>query len=161
MSVFGRSIGGDFCFQAAPATCLDQTKNGNEESASPDQNKLQNFVEDGRTQSTQCDIDGDGAGGDPDAEVDIPAENNLQHQRHGVHVDATHQHGHERKADGRECAASFSETQFQVAGNGMGFGNVVERHHHQCQEEHGGYGANPVPVRGQDSVLIRRAGPAH
>ena len=43
----------------------------------------------------------------------------------------------------------------------MGFGDVVKGHHHQSQEEHRGHGANPVPVRREQAVLVRRSGPAH
>jgi hypothetical protein len=43
----------------------------------------------------------------------------------------------------------------------VGFGDVIERHHHQAQEQDGRDRADPVPVRGQDAVLIRCGGPTH
>ena len=43
----------------------------------------------------------------------------------------------------------------------MGFGNVVERHHDERQEQHRWNGADPIPVRRQDAVLISGSGPAH
>src|SRR5215469_18653579 len=43
----------------------------------------------------------------------------------------------------------------------MRFGDVVERHHHQRQEEHRRDRANPVPVRCQDAVLIGGGCPPH
>ena len=49
----------------------------------------------------------------------------------------------------------------QVAGDGVGLRDVVEGHHDDAEEEHRRDGADPVPVRGQDAVLVGRAGPAH
>jgi hypothetical protein len=43
----------------------------------------------------------------------------------------------------------------------MRLGDVVERHHDDAQEQHRRNGPDPVPVRRQDSVLIRRRGPTH
>ena len=161
MGVFGGSVGGDSGFEAAPAASFDQAENGNEKSASPDQDELKNFVEDGGAQSAEGDVDGHSAGGNPDAEVDVPAEDDFQDEGHGIHIDAAHEHGHERETDGRKGAAGFSEAEFQIAGNGVRFGDVVERHHDQRKEKHGGNGADPIPVRGEDTVLIGGAGPAH
>ena len=43
----------------------------------------------------------------------------------------------------------------------MGLGDVVEGHHDDAEEEHGGDGADPVPVGGEDAVLVSGACPAH
>ena len=40
-------------------------------------------------------------------------------------------------------------------------GNVVERHHYQGEEEHGGNRANPIPMSGENSVLVGGRRPAH
>ncbi len=97
VGIFGRGVGNDLDFEGAPATRLDQSKNGDEQCAGPDQNELEHLVEDGGAQSTQGNIDGDRAGRDPDADVDVPTQNNFQDQRHRIHVDAAHQHSHKRK----------------------------------------------------------------
>ena len=96
--VFRRSVGGNARFQPAPAAGFDQAENRNQQRAQPDQNELQNLVEDGRTQAAQHHVDGHRDRRDPDAEVDVPAEHDLHHQRHRIHVDAAHQHGHERES---------------------------------------------------------------
>ena len=57
--------------------------------------------------------------------------------------------------------AGSPKRSLQVARHGVRLGDVVERHHHDAEEEHGGDGADPVPVRGQDAVLIGGGGPAH
>ena len=56
---------------------------------------------------------------------------------------------------------ALSEAQLQIARDGMRLADVVEGHHHQREEEHRGDGADPVPVRGEDSVLVGIARPAH
>ena len=43
----------------------------------------------------------------------------------------------------------------------MSLGNVVERHHHQREKQHGWNGANPIPVRRQNAILIGRCRPPH
>ena len=65
------------------------------------------------------------------------------------------------KDDGGEGAGGFAEAELQVAGDGVGLGDVVEGHHHDAEEEHGGDGADPIPVRGEDAVLIGGGRPAH
>ena len=40
-------------------------------------------------------------------------------------------------------------------------GDVVERHHDEGKEEHGGNRANPIPVSSEDSVLVGGRRPAH
>ena len=49
----------------------------------------------------------------------------------------------------------------QVARHRVGLGDVIERDHHDRQEQHGGDRADPIPVRGENAVLIGSAGPAH
>ena len=62
---------------------------------------------------------------------------------------------------GGQSAARFAETQLQISRHRVGLGNVVERHHHQREEQHRRNGADPVPMRGQNAVLIGRTRPAH
>ncbi len=93
--------------------------------------------------------------------MDVPAEHDLHHQRHGVHVDARHQDGHDGEGNSAERARAFAIAQLKIAGDGVGFGNVVERHHDQRQEDDGGKGGDPVGVRGENSVLISGRGPTH
>ncbi len=60
-----------------------------------------------------------------------------------------------------EAARALAEAQLQIAGHRVGLGDVVERHHDDAEEEHRGNRADPVPVRGEDAVLVGGAGPAH
>ncbi len=65
------------------------------------------------------------------------------------------------KLTAESSAGAVAVAQMQVAGDGVGLRDVVEGHHDDAEEEHRGDGADPVPVRGEDAVLIGRAGPAH
>jgi hypothetical protein len=56
--------------------------------------------------------------------------------------------------------AAFAEAELQVAGHGVGLRDVVEGHHDDAQEEHGGDGADPIPVGGEHAVLDRRRRPS-
>ena len=64
------------------------------------------------------------------------------------------------KEIGAQAAGAGAVAELQIAGDGVRLRDVVKRHHHDAQEHHGGDGADPIPVRGQDAVLIGRAGPA-
>ncbi len=152
---------GDSGLEAAPAAGLNETQDRDHHSPQPDEHELQHLVKDRGTQAAEGDVDRHCDRGDPDAEVDIPAEHHLHDQRHRVHVDAAHQDRHEPERDGRQATAGFPEAKLEVARHRVGLRDVVERHHHHAQEEHGGDGADPIPVRGQDAVLIGRGRPSH
>ncbi len=161
MRVFDGSVLRDFHLQRLPAARFDQSHNRDHECAGPDEDELQDFVENRGAQAAERHIDCHGERGNPDAEINVPSKDDFHDQGHGVHVDAAHQHGHERETNRGKRAAGLAETQFQIAGDRVSLGNVVERHHHQAEEQHGRYGADPVPVRSQYAVLIGRGGPAH
>src|SRR5450432_36072 len=144
-----------------PTAGFDEPDDGDQHRAEPDEDKLQDLIKDCREQAAQSDIYGHGDRRRPDAEPDVPAEHYFHDERHGVHVDAAHEHGHGAEADGGEGAGGFAESQFEIAGNGVGFGNVIERDHHDAEEEHRRDGADPIPVSREDAVLISGAGPAH
>ncbi len=58
-------------------------------------------------------------------------------------------------------AAGLAETQLQISRDRVSFGNVIERHHDQRQEQHRRNGADPIPVGRQNAVLVGRSRPAH
>ncbi len=147
--------------QISPAAHFNHAENGNQQRPRPDQDELQNLIEDCRPQTAQGYVDSDHQRRQPDAEVQVPPQNHLHHQRHRVHIDAAHQDGHEGKADGREGPRRITEAQMEISGNRVCLRNVVERHHDQAQKQHGWYGANPISVQREDAVLIGGTGPAH
>ena len=152
---------GDLRLQVRPSPRLDHAQDRDQHGPGPDQDELEHLVEDRRLQPAQGHVGGHRQRRDPDAEVDVPAQHDLHHAGHGEHVHAAHENGHERERDRREGPAVLAEAKLEVAGNGVGLGDVIEGHHHDAQEEHGRDGADPVPVGRQDAVLVGRAGPAH
>ncbi len=64
---------------------FDQAENRNQQRAQPDEEELQHFVEDGGIQSAGRDVDADGERGNPDTEMDVPAEDHFHHHGHRVH----------------------------------------------------------------------------
>src|SRR5215470_4606695 len=72
---------------------------------------LQYFVENGGTQPAEGNISGNRQGGNQDAEVEIPTEDDAHDDRHRVHVDAAHQHRHQGERDRRNRLGTLPETQ--------------------------------------------------
>ena len=91
--------------------------------------------------------------------MNVPPEHHLHHQRHGIHIDARHEDGREGEGDAGQRAGAFTVTQLQIAGNRVGFGETVEGHHYQPEEDHGREGSDPIEVRGENAVLISGCGP--
>ncbi len=149
-----RHIGLDALDHTLPAAGFREAKNGDENRAKPDQHELQYLVKNRREQSPQDDIEADRDGGKDDAETDVPSEHDLHDLGHGIHIDATHEHGHEGEGYRRERAGSGTITQQEVAGDRVSFTDVIKGHHDQTQKEHGGDGADPVPVCGHNAVLV-------
>ena len=151
----------DLGAEIRPAADFDEAEDGDEQCAEPDEEELEDFVEDRGTQAAEGDVEGDGDRRNPDAEVEVPAEDDLHDDGHRIHIDAAHEDGHEGEADGGKRAGSVAVAEMQVAGDGVRLRDVVEGHHDDAEEEHGGDGADPVPVGGEDAVLVGGAGPAH
>ena len=91
--------------------------------------------------------------GDEDREGDRPAEHQVDDQRQREQVDAGDQHGRDGERAGVEGVGGLVEAQPQVLGDRADLGPVVERHHHQPQEDHRRDRAEPVVVDGGDPVL--------
>ncbi len=60
MRVFGRGVGSNLNFESTPAACFNQSEDWNKKCTSPDQDELQDFVENGGTQASQSHINRDG-----------------------------------------------------------------------------------------------------
>ena len=143
-----------------PSACFHQAEDGDGSGSHPDQNELDDFVDDGGEQAAERDIDPYGDGGNQNAEIDVPTDDDLHHHGHGEHVDAAHQDGHGSERYSGKQARAFAVAQLEISGHGVRFGHVVERDHHQAEKKHGGDGADPIPMRGQHAVLISGGRPA-
>ena len=151
----------NLCLELGPSARLPQAENRDQRGSCPDKNELQDLVDDGRPQPAKHDVDGNRDCADPDGEADIPSEHNLHDQSHGVHINARHEDGHEGKTDRADSARTLTVAKLQIARDGVSFRDVVEGHHDDAKKEHGGNGADPVPVGCEHTVLVGGAGPSH
>ena len=154
-------VGHDLLLEAGDAAGLNQAQDGDQQRAAPDEDELQYLIKDGRTQTAEAHVDGHRDRRNEDAEADVPAQHDLHHHGHGEHVHAAHQDHFDGEGEGGHAAGAAAVAQVQIAGHRVGLADVIEGHHHQAEEDHGGNGADPVPVRGEDAVLVGGAGPAH
>ena len=157
----GLHVDHDLALEAADAAGLNQAEDGHQECAAPDEDELQNLVEDGRAQAAEAYVDGNCDGRNEDAEADIPTQNDLHDHGHGEHVDAAHEDHFDGEGEGGHAACRAAEAEVEIPGDRVRFAHVIEGHHDQSEEDHGGNGADPIPVSGEDAVLVGGAGPAH
>jgi len=65
-------VGHDLPLEAGDAAGLNEAEDGNQQCAAPDEDELQNLVEDGGAQAAESDVDGNRNGRDKDAEAGYP-----------------------------------------------------------------------------------------
>ena len=129
--------------------------------AGDDKEELQDLVIDGAGEAAQEYVTEDDQRGEDDGDVEdvavgheaVKEAEGLDKQGHGVHGDAGREDGHDGEGDGVEGAGLLVEAHAEVLGDGAGFGPVVEGHHEDADEDHGGDGADPVELAGHDAVL--------
>lgn len=93
--------------------------------------------------------------------MNIPAQDHLHHQGHGVHVDAAHQDRHEGERYPGQHPARFAIAQLQVARHRVRSANVVKRHHHDGQDQDGGNRSDQVRVGRDHAELVGGGRPPH
>jgi len=143
----------DLLGQAVPAADLDQADHGHGDQAGQDHEELQHLVVDGSAESADRDVDEHKPCCHADREEERPAEQVLEDQGESVEVDPRNQHRGQREGQCVEDVGRRIEPQPEILRDAADLGAVVERHHHQAQEHHGWYGADPVEVCCRDPVL--------
>ena len=139
--------------QPVPAADVDEADDHDRQQRRDDHEELQHLVVDRRREAAEADVDHDDHAGDDDADEQRPAEQQLEHERQRVEVHARDQHRGDREGDRVELVRAVVEAQAQVLGDRADLRAVVERHHHQAEEDHGRDGADPVVVDRRDAVL--------
>ncbi len=150
---------GERVAQTVPAADALQAEEGQGYERGEDDEELEDLVVDRRGEPADRDVREDEEPGDDDRDPLRPAQQRLHHDRQGVEVDAGDQDRGEGEEDRAQQVCGFVEPLEQELGDRPDLGAVVERHHHQAQEDHRRDGADPVPVHDGDAVL--RAGGGH
>ncbi len=140
------------------ASDFAQAEEGHRQEPEDDEEELKDLVEYRRGEAPEEDVDQNDGRREQDARVQVPSEHQVQHQRHGVHVDAGHRDRHDREGDRVQTPRSLVEAELQVLGNAPHAAPVVEGHHEDPEEHHRGNRAHPVEVVGEHPVLgaVRR-----
>ena len=152
----GRGDGREPRHQPGPAAHVAQAQPHQRREAEHDQEELQHLVVDRAGEPAEEDVSEHDAGGDEDARVEAPAEQQVEQLTHGIERDAGRKDRHGRERDRVDRAGFLVEAQLQVLRDGAGARAVVERHHEQRHEHHRGDRADPVEVAGGDAVLGAR-----
>jgi len=160
-------VGGESLLDSLPAAYVAQADPDERSEAGDDEEELEDFVVDGAGEAAEKDVAEDDDGREEDGDVEDPGVGDdaveepegLDQKRHRVHGDAGAEHGHHGEGEGVDGAGLLVEAEAEVFGDGAGLGAVVEGHHEDADEDHGGDGADPVEVAGDDAVL--RAGGSH
>ena len=143
----------DLLLQPVPAADVDQADDRQRQQRGDDHEELEHLVVDRRREAAEADVGGDDERRDDDADDDRPAEHQLEHQRQGVEVHAGDQDRRDRERDRVEDVRAVVEAQPQVLRHRADLRAVVERHHHEAEEDHRRDRADPVVVDRRDAVL--------
>ena len=143
----------DRALQAAPAADLGQAHDHDRDEAGQDDEELQHLVVDRAGQAAERDVREHEAGRDDDRHPGRPAEQALDDQGQRVQVDPGDEHRGQGERPGVEQVGRLVVPAAQVVRDAVHPGAVVERHHHQAEEDHRRDRADPVEVHGRDAVL--------
>jgi hypothetical protein len=144
---------GDLRLQAAPAADGVQPDDHQRDQAGDDHEELQDLVVDGAGQAAEGDVGQHEGRRDHDRQPDRPADQRVDDQGQRVEVDPGGQHGGERERQSVEQVGRRVEPPAQELRDAAHPRAVVERHHHDAEEDHGRHRADPVKVHGGQAVL--------
>ncbi len=159
-----RHVGGKRLLDSLPAAYVAQADPDERGEAGDDEEELEDFVVDGAGEAAEEDVSEDDDRREEDGDVEdvgvgddaVEEAEGLDEERHRVHGDAGGEHGHDGEGEGVDGAGLLVEAHAEVLGDAAGLGAVVEGHHEDADEDHGGDGAYPVEMAGDDAVLGAR-----
>jgi hypothetical protein len=148
----------DSLLEPVPPADVLQSHDRERDQRGEDDEELQHLVVDRRREPAESDVGEHDEGGDDDPQQDRPAEEDLQHQREREQVHAGDQHGRDGEAQRVEEMGRLAEAHAQVLRHAADLGAVVERHHHEPEEDHRRDRADPVVVHrvGAELRAVRR-----
>ena len=118
-----------------------------------DHEELQHLVVDRRAQPTQGDVRQHDHRGDDQREVEVPAEQRLEDAAEQEQVDAGDQQLRDRERDRVDQVRAGAEPAAHELRDRPDLRAVVERHHHDAEEEHRRDRADPEVVDGRQPEL--------
>jgi hypothetical protein len=139
--------------QPRPTTVRVQADDDQRDQPGKDHEELQHLVVDRRGEPTSGDVRENEGSSNDDREPDGPPQQCLDDDREGVKVDARDQNSRDGKASCVELVGRRVEALEHVLRDAAHLRAVVERHHHDTEEDHRRHGADPVEVRRRDAVL--------
>src|ERR1035437_7935580 len=136
---------------AFPTAGLTDRQDGQRREPQYDEEKLEDLIIYGAGEAAEERIRQHDGRRSQHGHVETPSQHQMQQQPQGIHGDARGEDGHDRERKGVEGAGLFVETHLQVFRHRTGFAAVVEGHHENAHEEHGGDGAQPIEMSGHDA----------
>jgi len=144
-----------------PSAYVAQADPDERSEACDDEEKLEDFVVDGAGEAAEEDVAEDDDRRKKDRDVEdigvgddaVEEPEGLDQKRHRVHGDAGGEHGHDGEGECVDGAGLLVEAEPEVLRDASGFRSVVEGHHEDADEDHGGDGADPIEMTGDDAVF--------
>jgi hypothetical protein len=139
--------------QALPATDLHQADDRQRQQRGDDDEELQHLVVDGRGKAAECGVRQHDERGDDDRDPERPAEQQVHDAGEQEQVGARDQDLRCREADAVDQVGRLSEAAAHELRDTAHLGAVVERHHHDAEEQHRRDRTDPEVVHRRQAVL--------
>ena len=149
----GGRRGGDLLLEPTPAADPVQADDDERQQRGDDDEELQHLVVDRRRQATEGDVRQHDQRGDDERDPQRPAEQRVHDRAEQVEVDAGDEQLRDREGDGVDQVRLGAEPPEHELGDRAHLRAVVERHHHDTEEEHRRDGADPEVVHRRDADL--------
>ena len=152
---------GDLVLEALHAADAVQADEGQRQQRGHDDEELEHLVVDRRRETAERDVGQHDRGRDEQRHPERPAEQRVHDRAEQVEVDAGDEQLREGEADRVDEVGARAEAAEHELRDRAHLRAVVEGHHHDAEEEHGGDRPDPEVVHGRDAELGTVGGHAH
>ncbi len=151
----------DLVLEPAVATDAVQADDGERDQRRHDHEELQHLVVDRRREAAEADVGEHDGRGHEQRDVEVPAQQQVDDLGQQEQVDARDQQLRQGEAERVDEVGAGAEPLAHELGDRADLGAVVERHHHDAEEQHRRDGADPEVVHRRDAELRAVGGHAH
>ena len=144
---------GDLVGQPVPAADAVQAQQGQREQGGDDDEELQDLVVDRRGQAAEGDVGQHDGGRHDEGDRERPSEQRVHDAAEQVEVDARDEQLRHREGDRVDQVRALAEPAEHELRDRAHLRAVVERHHHDAEEEHRRDRADPEVVHGREPEL--------